>query len=134
HPKVALPAGGCAARTPRRMAGESGRGVVDAMTAPPIEALNRQRLAELAQSYEGDIVRFLRDLIAIPAESGHEGPVVARIRQEMEEVGFDEVRIDPMGNILGRIGSGKTIIMMDSHTDTVGVGDPKEWAWDPYQG
>ena len=24
--------------------------------------------------------------------------------------------------------------MMDSHTDTVGVGDPKEWAWDPYQG
>ena len=39
-----------------------------------------------------------------------------------------------MGNILGRIGSGKTVIMMDSHTDTVGVGDPKEWGWDPYQG
>ena len=98
------------------------------MTAPPFETLNRQRLAELAQSYEGDMVRFLRDLVAIPAESGHEGPVVARIRQEMEKVGFDEVRIDPMGNILGRIGSGKTIIMMDSHTDAVGVGDPKEWA------
>jgi len=91
-------------------------------------------LAELAQSYESDIVQFLRDLIAIPAESSQEGPVIARIRQEMEKVGFDEVRIDPMGNILGRIGSGKTVIMMDSHTDTVGVGDPKEWAWDPYQG
>jgi putative selenium metabolism hydrolase len=39
-----------------------------------------------------------------------------------------------MGNILGRIGSGKTVVMMDSHTDTVGVGDPKEWAWDPYRG
>ena len=60
--------------------------------------------------------------------------MIARIRQEMEKVGFDEIRIDAMGNILGRIGSGKTIIMMDSHTDTVGVGDPKEWAWDPYQG
>ncbi len=23
---------------------------------------------------------------------------------------------------------------MDSHIDTVGIGDPKEWAWDPYQG
>ena len=23
---------------------------------------------------------------------------------------------------------------MDAHTDTVGVGDPKEWAWDPYKG
>ena len=78
-------------------------------------------IAALAQSYEADIVRFLRDLIAIPAESSHEGPVIQRIRQEMEKVGFDEVRIDPMGNILGRIGAGKTVIMMDSHTDTVGV-------------
>ncbi|PWU04021.1 MAG: YgeY family selenium metabolism-linked hydrolase [Terriglobia bacterium] len=96
--------------------------------------LNRKRLAALAQSYESDIVRFLRDLIAIPAESGQEAPIIARIRREMEAVGFDEVRVDGMGNILGRIGSGKTIVMMDSHTDTVGVGDPKEWAWDPYQG
>ena len=96
--------------------------------------LNRERLAERAKAYEADMVAFLRDLIAIPAESCQEGPVVARIRQEMEKAGFDEVRVDGMGNILGRIGSGKTVIMMDSHTDTVGVGDPKEWAWDPYQG
>jgi len=100
----------------------------------PTIAIDRRRLAALAQSYEADIVQFLRDLIAIPAESCHEGPVIQRIRREMEKVGFDEIRIDPMGNILGRIGSGKTVVMMDSHTDTVGVGDPKEWAWDPYQG
>jgi putative selenium metabolism hydrolase len=92
------------------------------------------RLADAAQACEADIVGFLRDLIAIPAESCQEGPVIQRIKQEMQKVGFDEVRIDPMGNILGRIGSGKTVIMMDSHTDTVGVGDPKEWAWDPYKG
>jgi putative selenium metabolism hydrolase len=76
----------------------------------------------------------MRDLVAIPAESSHEGPVIERIRQEMEKVGFDEIRVDGMGNILGRIGSGKTVIMMDSHTDAVGVGDPKEWGWDPHQG
>jgi len=96
--------------------------------------IDPQRLHNAAQVLEGDIVSFLRDLIAIPAESCQEGPVIRRIRQEMEKVGFDEVRIDPMGNILGRIGSGKKVIMMDSHTDTVGVGDPKEWAWDPYKG
>jgi putative selenium metabolism hydrolase len=96
--------------------------------------INAPEIAAAAQSYEADIVGFLRDLIAIPAESSHEGPVIQRIRQEMEKAGFDEIRIDPMGNILGRIGSGKTVIMMDSHTDTVGVGDPKEWAWDPYKG
>jgi putative selenium metabolism hydrolase len=104
------------------------------MNSVATEALNRERLARMAQSYEPEMVQFLRELIAIPAESCQEGPVIARIRQEMEKVGFDEVRIDPMGNILGRIGSGKTVIMMDSHTDTVGVGDPKEWAWDPYRG
>ena len=45
----------------------------------------------------------------------------------MERVGFDEVKIDPMGNILGRIGSGPRVIAMDAHVDTVGIGDPEEW-------
>ncbi len=94
----------------------------------------RGRLAAGAKSCEGAIIQFLRDLIAIPAETGHEGPVIERIRQEMESVGFDEIRIDPMGNILGRIGSGKRVIMMDSHTDTVGTGALSEWKWDPYKG
>jgi putative selenium metabolism hydrolase len=92
------------------------------------------RLAAAAKRYEPNIVAFLRDLIAIPAESCQERPVIERIRQEMDLAGFDETRVDPMGNLLGRIGSGKKVIMMDSHTDTVGVGDPKEWAWDPYKG
>jgi putative selenium metabolism hydrolase len=96
--------------------------------------IDRARLDAAAKACEADIVGFLRDLIAIPAESCQEGPVIQRIKQEMEKVAFDEVRIDPMGNILGRIGSGSKVIMLDSHTDTVGVGDPKEWAWDPYKG
>ncbi len=104
------------------------------MSSPRRISFDRERLAAAAQAYEAESVRFLRDLIAIPAESSQEGPVIERIRREMEKVGFDEIRVDPMGNILGRIGSGKKIIMMDSHTDTVGVGDRREWAWDPYQG
>jgi len=39
-----------------------------------------------------------------------------------------------MGNIMGRIGSGKRVIVYDSHIDTVGVGDPAEWKWDPFVG
>jgi len=96
--------------------------------------LNPERLMAAARSYETDIVRFLREMIAIPGESSREGPVVERIRREMERVGFDETRVDPMGNLLGRIGSGKKVIMMDAHTDTVGTGDLREWSWDPYQG
>jgi putative selenium metabolism hydrolase len=94
----------------------------------------RDAILKGAAAYQDDIVRFLRDLIAISAESCHEGPVIERIKAEMQKVGFDEIRVDKMGNILGRIGSGKRVIMMDSHTDTVGVGDLKEWTFDPYKG
>ncbi len=101
-----------------------------------LDTIRTQRgaIASGAKKHEADMVQFLRDLIAIPAESSQEGPVIQRIKREMEKVGFDEIRIDKMGNILGRIGSGKRVIMMDSHTDTVGVGDIKEWKWDPYKG
>jgi putative selenium metabolism hydrolase len=94
----------------------------------------RDRLSALARAYEGDLVTFLRDMIAIPGESSREHAVVQRIESEMKKVGFDEIRIDDLGNILGRVGSGKHVIMMDAHTDTVGIGNPREWKWDPYKG
>jgi putative selenium metabolism hydrolase len=94
----------------------------------------REHLAIRARECENDIVTFLREMIAIPGESSREKEIVRRIQREMQKVGFDEIRIDGMGNILGRIGSGKRVIMMDSHTDTVGIGNPKEWKWDPYMG
>ena len=104
------------------------------MTIPKQLEAKRDAILRGAEAHQDDIVRFLRDLIAIPATSCQEGPVIKRIEQEMRKVGFDEVRVDGMGNVLGRIGSGKRVIMMDSHTDTVGVGDPKEWTFDPYKG
>ncbi len=87
-----------------------------------------------AQNYERDMVKFLRDMISIPSESCNEEKVVLRIKEEMEKTGFDEIVIDGMGNILGRIGSGKKIIAMDAHIDTVGVGNIEQWNHDPYDG
>ena len=48
--------------------------------------------------------------------------------------GFDAVWFDSMGNTVGKIGSGPRTILFDSHIDTVGIGDPAEWEWDPFQG
>ena len=89
---------------------------------------------EKANEYKPAISKFLRDLIAIPSESRQEADVIQRIKQEMEAVGFDRVDIDPMGNVLGYIGTGKHLIAMDAHIDTVGVGDPEQWDHDPYKG
>jgi len=96
--------------------------------------IDYKKVMELSKKYEPDMVKFLRDMIRIPSESAKEREVIQRIKKEMEKVGFDEIRIDPMGNILGRVGSGKKVIAMDAHIDTVGVGDQNAWKWDPYEG
>jgi len=80
------------------------------------------------------IVKFLRDLCAIPSYDSQIGPVGERCAAEMHRLGFDEVRFDQMGNILGRIGNGPKKLLYDSHIDTVGVGDQSEWQWDPFTG
>lgn len=92
------------------------------------------KVRALAASYEPKMVAFLRDMIRIPSESTQEGEVVERIRREMEQVGFDEVKVDGMGNVLGRVGSGPVQIAMDAHIDTVGTGARSEWTHDPYEG
>ncbi|MDD5628232.1 MAG: YgeY family selenium metabolism-linked hydrolase [Elusimicrobia bacterium] len=91
-------------------------------------------LHKTAKKYEKDMVRFARDIVSIPSFSCQEGKLVARIKKEMRKTGFDAVKVDRMGNIIGRIGSGKTKIMLDAHIDTVGIGDRKAWKWDPFQG
>jgi len=94
----------------------------------------RSGAAALAAAYTGEIVQLLRDLIAIPSESGREGAAAARVAAEMTRVGFDEIRIDGLGNVLGRMGRGGLVVAIDGHIDTVGVGDPSSWKVDPYEG
>ncbi len=93
-----------------------------------------EQILAKAQSHEKEMSAFLRDMIAIPSESCDEKKVILRIKQEMEKVGFDKVQIDKMGNVLGYVGHGKHLIAMDAHIDTVGIGDIKNWEFDPYKG
>lgn len=81
-----------------------------------------------------EMVDFLRDLIRIPSYESQIGPVGEACAERMRRLGFDEVRFDAMGNILGRMGSGSHSLLLDSHIDTVGVGDRQEWEWDPFEG
>jgi len=93
-----------------------------------------EKVKAAAQGYEKNMTKFLRDLIAIPGESSGEEGVIHRIEKEMKDVGFDQVVIDPMGNILGTMGTGEKLIAYDAHIDTVGVGNRDNWKFDPYVG
>jgi len=96
--------------------------------------MNFVNIKEAAEDYQENMTTFLRDLVRIPGESCSEEGVVKRIASEMEALGFDKVEIDPMGNVLGYMGSGKTLIGFDAHIDTVGVGNIDNWSFDPYEG
>ncbi|MFO0837757.1 MAG: YgeY family selenium metabolism-linked hydrolase [Phycisphaerae bacterium] len=97
--------------------------------------MNYAAIANKAKAYESRMVRLLRELIAIPGESGAEGPVIQRIKRESERLGvFERIGIDKFGNLLCQIGSGRRLLAIDAHVDTVGVGDRRNWKHDPYKG
>ena len=93
-----------------------------------------EAIKKAAESYKDDMVRFLRAMISHPSESCEEKEVVACIRAEMEKLGFDKVEVDGLGNVIGWMGEGEKIIAIDSHIDTVGIGNRENWTTDPYEG
>jgi putative selenium metabolism hydrolase len=93
-----------------------------------------QAVQEKINAKREDIIGFMHEICAIPSMNSQIKDVGERIAAEMRKLRFDEVRFDKMGNIMGRIGNGKKVIVFDSHIDTVGVGDPHEWQWDPFKG
>jgi putative selenium metabolism hydrolase len=90
------------------------------------------RILARIREQEKPLIGFLRDIVALPSLSGQEEAVVRRVAREMEAVGFDEVVIDPLGNVLGRIGNGPRVIAFDAHLDTVDVTDRVQWECDPF--
>ena len=96
--------------------------------------MNYDAIKKAAEGYKADMVKFLRDMIAIPSESCEEEGVVKRIAAEMEKLGYDKVEFDKLGNVIGWMGTGDKIIALDSHIDTVGIGNIENWTHDPYQG
>ena len=97
-------------------------------------ALDYKKVKEAAKGYEQDMTKFLREIVQNPGESCDEKLHIERIAQEMRSLNFDKVEIDPMGNVLGYMGNGKTLIAFDAHIDTVGIGNKENWKFDPYKG
>jgi hypothetical protein len=77
----------------------------------PTRALDTQRLSTLAHAFERDMVKFLLEL------SHHPDGMAALVLQEMQKGAFDEVFADGSGNPIGRIGSGKSALLIDSHLE-----------------
>lgn len=89
---------------------------------------------EFAKKYESYTAENLSKVIRQKSLSTQEEGVVNELKHQMEEAGFDEVRIDKLGNVIGRIGNGKKVIAIDGHIDTVDLGNLENWSFDPLGG
>ena len=92
------------------------------------------RVRELAEKYRDETAANLGRLVRIRSVSMEEKEVNAELARQMEAAGFDEVRIDGLGNAIGRIGSGPVVLAIDAHMDTVDVGNRDNWTFDPFVG
>ncbi|TWT53342.1 Succinyl-diaminopimelate desuccinylase [Rubripirellula amarantea] len=89
--------------------------------------VTQQRLAALTH--------FTQRIVQTPSLSGHEGDAAALIVREMESLRYDDVWVDEVGNIIGRIkgGNGPTI-MLNGHMDVVDPGPDEGWPHAAYSG
>jgi putative selenium metabolism hydrolase len=93
-----------------------------------------QQISQRVTEAEEDILTFFREIVAIPSMDSDIEEVGRRVGEEMARLGYDQVYVDRYGSIIGRIGDGDKILLYDSHLDTVGIGDPAQWEWDPFIG
>jgi putative selenium metabolism hydrolase len=91
-----------------------------------------QEVDALVRKYEPEILEFARDIIKTRSYSGQERDLVTLIKSKMNALDFDEVRVDDIGNIMGRVGNGPHKILYDAHIDTVWAEDRGNWKMDPF--
>lgn len=89
---------------------------------------------KLAKKYQDYTAENLSKIIQKKSLSTQEKDAADELQKQMNEAGFDEVRIDKLGNVIGRIGNGKKIIAIDGHIDTVDMGNLDNWDFDPLGG
>ena len=84
-----------------------------------------------------DCVSFTQRLIQTPSMSHQEAAIARLIHAEMARLGFDDVWLDEIGNVCGRIhGQDRALgtLVLNTHTDHVDPGDPALWPVPPYSG
>jgi putative selenium metabolism hydrolase len=94
------------------------------------------KLKELAKQELALAVTMTQEMIRVPSISGDEAAMAQLTQDYMLKLGYDEVAVDEVGNVLGLMrgtGSGGSV-MFNCHLDTVAAGDPSVWKYPPYDG
>jgi len=76
-------------------------------------------------------IDFLSDLVRLKTYTGEEGPAVDRTLDEMQRLGFADVRTSSAGDALARAGDGPYRLLYDAHLDENEIADEADWPHPP---
>ena len=57
------------------------------------------------KEYEDRLISTAQEAVKIRSYSDEEGELALFLKRTMEKLGYDEVKIDSVGNVVGRIGN-----------------------------
>ena len=66
------------------------------------------------------MLELFKKLVGIPGGSGFEEKVIEAIAAELKRC-LPNVSVDPIGNVIGKLGKGKKSVMVCVHSDEVGL-------------
>jgi putative selenium metabolism hydrolase len=89
------------------------------------------RPSETPEMNDSALVDFLKVLVTLPSHAPHEGEALQRIAAEMRRLNYDDVTFDSDGNVIGRLGSGRPVLLVDGHVDTIPPHSIEAWTSPP---
>ncbi len=91
----------------------------------------------LSSDRRKSIATLTRDLVQVKSLAGQEREVAQVVIAAMRSLGYDEVKVDSLGNVVGTLRplsvvGGRSSVLFDSHIDTVEAAG--QWRKDPFGG
>lgn len=99
---------------------------------------SRQAVLKALAARERELVELARELIATPSPNppGDERKVAELLRQAMHRLGYSRLRtagkLEQRPNLIGEIGQGGRILMLNGHMDTKPAGEEGQWNTPPF--
>jgi putative selenium metabolism hydrolase len=94
----------------------------------------QQEIHERARELAQYTAQNLSEIVRVPSLSGDEEAVIAQLAEICARAGLENARVDGLGNLVVRVGSGPRVLAVDAHVDVVDTGDPAQWERDPFSG
>ena len=100
----------------------------------PVTTMPSSPLDESALARE--LTSILGDLIALPSQfpPGDTRKICAYAAERLRRAGYEtaiQTKVEPIANVVARMGDGKPRLVFNAHADTVGVSNPADWTSDP---